>query len=237
MGYKMIINNSVVDADINPSYMRYHAKLDLLLMCTEADAQYIASKNGDVIWHIDGTQDASGRDYQTVQVIEADDDEVRALMDAFDAQREPLPVPMPVLPEDKMSDDSIAIIKQHTLDKMRTSCADAIDDGFDVVLSDGHVHHFALSPSDYLNMIALNTMKHTFVDGVPYRADGEDMKVYSYEDFDAILAGAARCRSQHYLYCQNLCAYVNTLETLAELQGVSYGMNVPEEYQISKGVC
>lgn len=238
MGYKMIIDGSIVDADMNPCYAKYNAKLNMFLECAAGDAQYVSSRNGETWWHLPGSDCIDDEQYQTVELVEADDNEVQALMAAFEARREPIKIEIPleeIVVEEIMSDDALVIIKEHLITQLSQMRELKICDGFDVVLSDGVLHHFSLSQDDHLNLLSLDGMRSMYSAGIPYQADNEPMRLYSEEDFNAILAGAAACRAKHYVYCKNLCAYVNTLETLAEFQGVFYGMEIPSEFQILTG--
>ena len=231
MAYKMILNNSIVDADLSPCYARYNPKLKMFLECNAENAQFIASRNGDQWWHIAGTSNHGLDVYKTVEVVETDEDEASALMVAFDAKREPIKIELPPDEPDvdeTLSDDALTIIREHTVSLMMQHCEAAICAGFDVVLSDGEHHHFSLSQADQLNLISLNSMRSAYPDGIPYQADGEPLCLYSEDDFNLIFNGAAACRAHNYVYSKNLCAYVDTLETFDDLQGVSYGMKIPE---------
>lgn len=239
MAYKMIIDGSIVDADTTPCYARYNAKIKAFLACDAEHAQFVSSRNGDQWWHISGTPTNGMEDCQTVDLVETDTDEASALMDAFDAKREPIKIELPPEEpieeeEEVVSDNTIAILRQHTSDLMMQAYEEVIQNGFDVVLSDGETHHFALSHSDQLNLISLYSMRAIYPDGIYYQADGEELSLYSDEDFEAIFYGASACRAKHYVYAQKLCAYVNTLETLSDLQGVFYGMEIPETHQTDK---
>lgn len=239
MAYKMILNNSIVDADLSPCYARYNPKLKMFLECNAENAQFIASRNGDQWWHIAGTSASDLDDYETVDVVESDDDEVAALMAAFDAKREPIQIVPPVeepVPEEAPSDDAIQIIREHTTSRIMSECEQAICDGFSVILSDGCEHHFTLTQADQLNLISLSNMKTTFADGVPYQANGEEMRLYPFDDFDVISQSASACRAKHYIYAKQLCAYANTLETIADLQGITYGMELPSVYSAVDGI-
>ena len=237
MGYKMIQNGSVVEADLTPCYVRYHPRRKTFVRSSAEDATFVMSRDGEHVWRLSDKPIDGFEEYGVVNLVEAEDDEVSALVAALDANKEPIVLNLPVSqppPEEEMSDDAIKLLKEHLMARLAHECDESLAKGFTIKLSDKKKHRFSLTVADQLNLFALDSMRLHYRDCIPYQAIGEDVKTYSEADFDLIVKGAAELRASHYIYLKNLCAYVNTLETYKELQGVSYGMKIPSEHQIIK---
>lgn len=230
MGYKFIVDGSIVDADQSPCYMRYNPSLKLLLECDAESAHFIASRHGDRLWHIKGKDFESLDDCTSVDVVSAEDDEINALVDAFVAKCAPIMVevqPLESVVADEPSDDAIEIIKERILHKMAAECENRIKSGFDICLSDGQYHHFSMDVTDYMNLLSMEKMSYLYGDEIPYQPENEELQFYSAEDFSAIVLGASAHRAENYVYLKQLNAYVNSLETIKDLQAVFYGIDLP----------
>ncbi len=68
-------------------------------------------------------------------------------------------------------------------------------------------------------------------DSVPYHADGEECSYYSAADFGRIADAATRWKLYQESYFNALRGYILALETVTELRGVTYGMDIPEAYR------
>ena len=69
------------------------------------------------------------------------------------------------------------------------------------------------------------------VEDVPYHADGEECSYYSAADFGRIADAATRWKLYQESYFNALRGYILALETVTELRGVTYGMDIPEAYR------
>jgi hypothetical protein len=73
---------------------------------------------------------------------------------------------------------TLEFIRTSKIKEMSYTCKNMIENGFDIVLSDGENHHFSLSEQDQLNLLILST-KIASGENVSYHADGELSKFYS----------------------------------------------------------
>lgn len=109
------------------------------------------------------------------------------------------------------------------------ACHAAIVMGVDVTLSDGTVGHFSLEETDQINLTtAYNAVQQGAI-GYPYHADGQLCRVYPAEDIIAIGDAATAHKLYHTTYCNHLLAWVRRAETVEELAGIEYGMELPED--------
>lgn len=51
MYYKVIKNNRVIDVLDRLIYLKYQPKHNIMVLCTESEAQAILSSDGNTIWH------------------------------------------------------------------------------------------------------------------------------------------------------------------------------------------
>ena len=138
-------------------------------------------------------------------------------------------------------DSGHVLTREEVIAQMSAACAEAIISGVDVEL-DGETFHFSLSIEDQINLMSLQSMVAAGAEAVPYHADGEECRYYTTEDFNKIVQAATAWKLYQESYFNSLRAYIRSMET-QELQTVSYGMDIPEEYrtevlrQISGGAC
>ena len=109
------------------------------------------------------------------------------------------------------------------------ACHAAIVMGIDVTLSDGTVGHFSLEETDQINLTtAYNAVLQGAI-GYPYHADGHLCKLYPAADIIAIGDAATAHKLYHLTYCNHLMEWARRAETVEELAGIEYGMELPED--------
>lgn len=227
--YKLIAANtgSIVDAVLgDPCWVKYDPRLRLFMACKESQAQGIASHDGMTYWHLKDRPDFGVDGYETVSVVSISEDEADEIIAALDANQ-PIPEPEPEVPDD----GSVEIVRENIINQMSAACNAAIVGGVDVMLSDGKTYHFSLQLEDQLNMLSLQGMIANGTEAVPYHADGEECRYYSADDFTAITAAATNWKLYNESYFNSLRAYIQSMDIMAELLAVEYGIEVPLEYQ------
>ena len=82
MFYKVMKNDKVIDVLQNLSYIKYQKKHDMMVSCSQSDAQGIISSDGQHIWHIDWLyrfpEEAKDR-YEVVALEEIEEYEYKQL--------------------------------------------------------------------------------------------------------------------------------------------------------------
>jgi hypothetical protein len=246
MNYYKILNNNLILEVINElSFRKYQKKNQILLICKEAEAQYVQSKNGTFYranWMVAPITDKIN--YETVQIIRIDKSEYEILFSSLETEME-----LPTLPPVEMNhfydsgatspEPEIELVPEPTTEYIRSvklkemsyNCNKTITNGFDITLSDGNSYHFSLTTQDQLNLITLATMVESGETQIPYHADGEPCKFYSTLDIKAIIDKATEFKTYHISYYNSLKIYINSMETMEEISEVTYGIEIPEEYQ------
>lgn len=227
--YKLIAasTGSIVDAVLDdPCWVKYDPRLRLFMACKESQAQGIASHDGMTYWHLKDRPEFGVDGYETVSAVSISEDEADEIIAALDANQ-PIPEPEP-----EVSDDgSIEMVRENIINRMSAACNAAIVGGVYVTLSDEKEYHFSLQMEDQLNLLSLQGMIANGAEAVPYHADGEECRYYSAEDFTAIATEATNWKLYQESYFNSLRAYIQSMETMPELLAVTYGMEVPAEYQ------
>lgn len=123
----------------------------------------------------------------------------------------------------------IDTLRTAKLTEISAACHAAIVAGVDVKLSDGTTGHFSLEETDQINLTTAYNAVQTGATGYPYHADGQLCKMYSSADITAISMAATSHKLYHLTYCNHLMAWVKRVETVDELAGITYGVELPED--------
>jgi hypothetical protein len=75
--YKVLKDGRVIDALDRLQFVKYQPKHDIMVNCTEDDAQGIISSNGKYIWHVEGYYLIPSPEYDTVTLEPID--QIKAL--------------------------------------------------------------------------------------------------------------------------------------------------------------
>ena len=126
------------------------------------------------------------------------------------------------VPPDPNEVITVEYVRNKKIAEMNTICSKAIQDGFDVKLSDDASHHFSLTEQDQLNLITLSTM---------IASDGEPCIFYPVEDITAILNAATSWKTYHVTYNNSLKMYINALDNISDISAITYGIEIPVDYQ------
>lgn len=79
MFYKVIKNNRVIDVLDKLIYLKYQPKHNRMILCNESEAQAILSSDKDHIWHEETLYKVPIPGYDTVRLVEVDEQEYRQL--------------------------------------------------------------------------------------------------------------------------------------------------------------
>lgn len=226
MCIKILRDGVILDAVLFPCFVQFDPESGYYLQCSERDAQGLSAHDGSTYYHLAG-RDASGFDgYDTVTIQETTEAEAAAIMEAIDANR-PIPQPEPQNPD---PDGSVELVRENTVARMSAACNAAITAGVDVVM-DGVTSHFSLTLEDQLNLVSLLGLLAAGAEAVPYHADGQDCRYFTAEEFGQIAAAATAWKIYQESYFNSLRAYILSMTAVGDLAAVTYGMEIPEEYQ------
>lgn len=235
--YKLISGNTFVGVVTQSDFRVFQRKHNIVLACDEEQAQYV--QLGDIFyranWMVPVITDRVA--YETVEVIRIDKDEYDILYEAIEkgedvvVEPEQTPSVEDTPPVDPNEEVTVEYVRTAKIAEMSVVCNKVIENGIDVMLSDGKIYHFSLTTQDQLNLITLQSMIAAGETMIPYHADGELCRYYAVEDISIVMDAATAHKTFHVTYFNSLKVYINALEDMTEIASVQYGMDIPVEYQ------
>ena len=114
---------------------------------------------------------------------------------------------------------------------MSAACNAAITAGMDVETTQG-TEHFSLQETDQINLTAAVTAVQQGAAGYPYHADGELCRMFTAAEIGAVGQASIAHKLYHTTYCNHLFAWIRRATT-AELAGITYGAELPEDLAAS----
>lgn len=129
--------------------------------------------------------------------------------------------------------ETLAEVKARKIMEMNTVQQAAIQEGVNVILTDGSVEHFTLTEYDQTSLMGLQAKAMSGMEKIPWHTSdqSEHCKYYSKEDMLLITEAAMGSVTYHVTYYRDLRIYINSLEDRESVEAVTYGMVIPEEYR------
>lgn len=236
--YKVIKDNEFIGIGTSYELRKYQLKHNILLVADDDTAQYI-DING--ILYRDSWLKVLTTDtiqYENADIVVINEEEYQQLFEAIDKGEE-----IEINTDNEPSENEEAVVidnnEEVTLDYLKAQkakemsyiCNQTIVNGFDITLSDGEVHHFSLTVQDQLNLITLSAMISAGEQTIPYHADGELCRNFSALDMGNVIRAATELKTFHTTYYNSLKAYIESVQYREELSCITYGVDIPVEYQ------
>ena len=79
MYYKVLKDNKVIDVLDHLTFVKYQQKHKIMIACLKSEAQAIISSDGEHIWHVKGLYHIPIDGYDTVELIEINENEYKQL--------------------------------------------------------------------------------------------------------------------------------------------------------------
>lgn len=233
--YKIIQDKTFIGAVASDNFIKYQPALQCFLRSDEIAGEYV---DFNCILYRDTWMKpiTEQREFIQASIIAISEEEYNVYMEAMQnneviedetEDEEPTPITPDVNPNDEAS---LRFIKESKINEMSYRCRQTIEEGFDLQLTDGQTHHFSLTTQDQLNLMALSTMINT-QEMLPYHADNEQQKFYSVVEIKQIIDSANTHKNYHTTYYNTLKAYINSLDNIDVIAAITYGIQVPEEFQ------
>lgn len=141
---------------------------------------------------------------------------------------EPAQKPTPDSIEDP--DELLEYVRSSKIAEMSRACNKTIESGFDIETEDG-IHHYSYALEDQLNLMNLSAAIARGEEQLFYHADGELCKFYTAAEINEIISAGNAWKTYHTTYFNALKAYINSLETIEEIDAITYDMELPEEFK------
>ena len=123
--------------------------------------------------------------------------------------------------------------KEKKVTEMNEAQQQIITSGIDVTLADGTTDHFDLTDRDQMRLMGLQKQVESGVELISWHTSDEDehCKFYSNADMALIAEKSMAYVTWHVTYFRDLRIYIRSLETKEAVAAVTYGMDIPTEYQ------
>ena len=128
------------------------------------------------------------------------------------------------------SGQTLEELKEAKKSEINAACGQTVCKGITVELSAG-LEHFSLSQSDQLNLFGLQAQIASGLQEIVYHADGQPCRFYSASDITILIEKAMFHVSYHVTYANSLKIWIDNIETAEELSNISYGTDIPVQYQ------
>lgn len=123
--------------------------------------------------------------------------------------------------------------KEKKVAEMNEAQQQIITAGIDVTLADGTTDHFDLTDRDQMRLMGLQKQVESGVELISWHTSDEDehCKFYSNTDMALIAEKAMAYVTWQVTYFRDLRIYIRSLATKEDVEAVTYGMDIPTEYQ------
>ena len=124
-------------------------------------------------------------------------------------------------------------VKESKVKEMNAVQQQTIQHGIDVTLTDGTVEHFSLTDHDQTSLMGLQSQVAAGVEQIPWHTsdESEHCKFYSNADMALITTAAMEYVTWHVTYFRDLRIYIRSLDSTDAVNAVTYGIEIPQEYQ------
>lgn len=123
-------------------------------------------------------------------------------------------------------DADVEEFRNRRIQEMSDACASEITNGFYI-----GKHKFSLEYSDQIAMMKILMNIQMDATEVQWHPDNEDCTTYSADEFAKIAANADAHITWHQTYFNSLKKYMKAIQSINDLASITYGIDIPEEYQ------
>lgn len=136
-------------------------------------------------------------------------------------------------PEPEPHEPTLEEVKEQKIAEMNAEQQKVIQHGVEVTLTNGTTERFTLKDQDQMSLMGLQTLAAQDINQIPWHEadNAEHCKYYSAEDMSRITGAALSFISYHVTYFRDLRIYINSMSDKENVQSVTYGMYIPQEYQ------
>lgn len=214
--YKIIVDNKFTEIAVDDEFFLWN----------ESGLLNINSERGNVLCHktiiyhdSDWMKEVpDGLPYVEAKIIEIDKDEYNFLFD--------------LIANDNCDNYELVILdfkQKHKIQLMSEVCRSTIENGFDIEL-EGGTKHFSLTTQDQININTL-VLLSSQLELIPYHADDESCVFFTKSVFNEIAQKATQYITYHVTYFNSLKKYIESLTTESEIDAVTYGMEIPDNFK------
>lgn len=138
------------------------------------------------------------------------------------------------VPQPPTEDEKKELLRSEKLRAMSEACEKTIYNGMDVLFGDGTQEHFSLDDADQNNIDGIFSAVTLGATAYPYHADGQSCRMYSAKDIVTLYVSKQSFITKQTTYHNALKQWIERETSYAVLEGISYGVELPED--LAKGV-
>ena len=208
--YKIILNNKVIDVVAKPYFLKILSSGNVAITC-KSSANGIAGSDNTVYSLVKGLN----TDAPVVSIKEIDKDEFNRLNSLLNSGEE-------VVANKTKLQKSI----NEAIENLSQVCNQKIVSGFSVLLSDGNIHAFKLSPEDQINILNLENQLTAGENLFIYHETGMPCRVFRRGDMSKIIKTYRKHLLYHTTYFNAAKQYVSSLTDIDKINTFCYGTDV-----------
>ena len=140
----------------------------------------------------------------------------------------------PVIPDPpEPKPPTLEEVQETKVAEMNTAQQTVIAAGVDVQLTNGQTEHFTLTQYDQQSLMGLQTQVAEGAEAIPWHTsdEAEHCKFYSNADMKKIVDTALAYVTYHVTYFRDLRIYIRSLTDKEQVKAITYGVEIPVEYQ------
>lgn len=130
----------------------------------------------------------------------------------------------------KYTDEEVSDIKNKKIEDLSIQCNKLIITGSKIKLSDESEKEFSYSTDDQANISEMFNAILMGATSYPYHANDEACKMYSAADIVIIYSALSSLKTSQITYFNQLKQYVKTLNIVSDIESVTYGQELTDEY-------
>ena len=234
--FKVVKDNTVIAVGTDLTFAHYVESGNRVHICGAYEGEYIVTDRG--YFHDNWMNPVNHKaiiEYEMAEVKQISEEEYDTLVKMLDQneevineiQEEPKEETIALEPIEQVTVD---FVRKNKLAEMSKACNDAIENGFDIALSDGIVHHFSMTIQDQLNLTTMDLMVQAGETDIPYHADGELYQYFNAGDAKAIVQMANKWKTYNVAYHNSLKNWINNIQDAVMIGELEYGTSIPAEY-------
>ena len=131
--------------------------------------------------------------------------------------------------EPEIVEPTLEYVKTSKINELSNMCNASIIDGVNVEINE-NIEHFSYKDEDQVNIKEIFDLAVQTNVPMYYHADGESCKLYTVEQIIAIYSTASTNKMHHTTYFNQLKLYTESLESIDDVNDVTYGQELTGEY-------
>lgn len=229
--YKLISAGAVIDVLKHPVWLK-KSKRGLVVRSDIESAQGVLSSDEKTTYQIVGA--AHMGDYPEVAIADITDAEYAEISASLElgatVLEQEIVWPVDEVEEEPLPNTGLEEARAEKIRRLSLICNAKIQGGVVVSLCDGTVKHFGMAPEDQINLLDAMAEINAGAEFIQYHADGEQYSLYPSADILTIISAARVHRRYNTAYFGCLRAWISSLDTIAAVNSVQYGDEIPAEF-------